>query len=157
MVRLYLPRYSTTKAICCGTTVRVFASMRTTMSATTMAPKPKGISNSPLLLRTVPVGVDHERQPFDPVDARALSGRNDGAAAVYRVPGAAAKLEAAALAGRELRGQDHGLALRAQLDVRQLAPDALINSAAKRDQRHDGEQREQRPLRPIRRENPGDV
>jgi hypothetical protein len=37
-VRLYLPRYSTTNALCCGTTVAVLAMMITARMAITMAP-----------------------------------------------------------------------------------------------------------------------
>ena len=37
-VRLYLPRYSITNALCCGTTVAVLATMMTTMTAIAMAP-----------------------------------------------------------------------------------------------------------------------
>src|SRR5208282_4774316 len=95
-VRLYLPKYSTTKALCCGTTVAVLMTMITTTTATTITPNVKCKEPS-MIYPLLRLAVQYERQTLDAGDARAAAGRDLCGPAVDRAPGTAAILQTAGI------------------------------------------------------------
>src|SRR5262249_51027775 len=148
-VRLYLPRNSTTYALCCGTTINVRRKTKITRIAAATA-----TINMPWLIRcsdaaTALVETNVQREPVDRLDSGFLAGRDCLCADVERSPPGAAVFDSHRLARCELLGYSDAL-IHVGGDRNEPAPQRRVDPLAQRHYRDDREHREQYPLDPRR-------
>src|SRR5262245_16491433 len=153
----YLPSRSTTKALCCGTTTAVLATITSSRNARTTATITIGVNIRPRPLSPAPrrsLGGQPERQPFHPLDAGPLAAPQR--LARPHVPRCPAQFRLAGPAGGHVLGDDRGLPDQ-RIDGRplRLAPlhpvEQRLAEQQQRDDRHGGEQQ---PFDPPGREQP---
>src|SRR5208282_733318 len=104
MVRLYLPRFSMTNALCCGTTVAVRATTMTASTARKMTTIVE-VSMDCSCQSVSAVRLYEQSQAMHLHDAGAGTGRNRPVTVVAYGPVTAAVLDPGALTGSQGRGQ----------------------------------------------------
>src|SRR5206468_1541701 len=149
-VPVYLPRRSTTYALCCGTTTAVRASTYTTSAASPRTTIKLPVMNSSACACRDSLRANPDRKPVDTLDATARILREQGRAAVASGPRRAAQLRFADSAARDILGGGRGFADQTVDAVAAGRCEPHHHRAAEEREGDHGEHGEEQPLEPIR-------